>query len=251
MIRNARILPTWPEMRQDRTGSVMVMGVMADAWASVAEPWRAALSEAWTAYTRGTIPVGAAIVDPQGTLAAVGRNRIYDEATPSAVQLSGTWVAHAELNAILQLDARRTTGSQGWCIYTTLEPCPLCLGAMTVAFRGTIKVAYAVTDPVGGAIGARESTDLGRQRRWEIDTLAGPLATLAELLIGAHSQTREPQSRTAQLFAASSWLGLLSEAVPLLSEAAARGETVDSLVDALEDALGDFAPLSVMGQASR
>ena len=63
--------------------------------------WRVPVEEAWSAYAAGTVPVGAAIVDPAGRVVSRGRNRIFDDPVPG--QIGRTRLAHAEVNAILGL----------------------------------------------------------------------------------------------------------------------------------------------------
>jgi tRNA(adenine34) deaminase len=89
-------------------------------------PWRECFELAWEAFGAGTIPVGAVVVDASGATVARGRNRIF-EATAPAGQLAGTYIAHAELNALAELPALPTRDGQGpysrHTLYTTLEPC--------------------------------------------------------------------------------------------------------------------------------
>src|SRR5207248_3017772 len=77
------------------------------------------------AYTAGTIPVGAVVVDETGAVVARGRNRIFDR--PSGRELGASRLAHAEINALLALTSERTY--EGWTLYSALEPCHLCLPA--------------------------------------------------------------------------------------------------------------------------
>ena len=64
--------------------------------------WRECFELAWEAFRAGTIPVGAVVADPSGTIVARGRNRIFDHTAPPG-QLAGTYIAHAELNALAAL----------------------------------------------------------------------------------------------------------------------------------------------------
>jgi tRNA(Arg) A34 adenosine deaminase TadA len=78
--------------------------------ARVDPPWDAVLGLAWEAFLRRTTPVGAVVVDPLGRLDAGARGRRLDsEQTPG--QLSGTRIAHAELNALALLPTRGSYGS--------------------------------------------------------------------------------------------------------------------------------------------
>src|SRR6185503_3926928 len=85
---------------------------------------RAALAQARLAARRGDVPVGAVIVR-DGRIIARARNEIVGRRDPSA---------HAELLAI-QRAARRLKNERlnGCTLYTTLEPCPMCAGAIILA----------------------------------------------------------------------------------------------------------------------
>jgi tRNA(Arg) A34 adenosine deaminase TadA len=127
-----------------------------DAWRELAEPWRASLELAWEAYLAGTIPVGAVVVGPDGTIVARGRNRIFD--TPGA-GLAGSRLAHAEVDALSQL--RVPDRYRDHVLYSTLEPCLLCAAATMLSTVGRIE--YAATDPFGG--GCSGGIDTAHWRR--------------------------------------------------------------------------------------
>ena len=158
------------------------------------EHWGCAFRQAWAAYVAGTIPVGAVVVDPYGVIAAEARNRIFDAGDPPRGQLAGSWLAHAELNAIAQIDAERSSTAEGWAVYSTWEPCPLCAGAITVAFRGRITVGYACRDPISSGLRVLTDTDIGRRRQWQVQQLRGPFAVFAELLLAVYTVAARPTS---------------------------------------------------------
>ena len=101
-----------------------------------------ALKLAQTAANLGEIPVGALIVDRQNNLLAQAANSKTREQDPTA---------HAEILAI-----RAATKAIGNCylndctLYVTLEPCPMCAGAIVHARLGLL--VYGVDDPKTGAI---------------------------------------------------------------------------------------------------
>ena len=99
-----------------------------------------AIEEAHAAARDGETPVAAIVVRGDAIL-SVGRNTKTSER-------SG--FAHAELNALL--DARPLLGRrpEGCVLYSTLEPCPMCLGAIT--FSGVRTLVYGASDPEGGAV---------------------------------------------------------------------------------------------------
>ena len=106
-----------------------------------------ALAEAEAAAERGETPVGAVVVAPDGTVLAAGGNRVRELSDPSA---------HAEMLALRA--AARAVGSErltGCDLYVTLEPCPMCAGAISLA--RIRRLYYGAADPKTGGVdhGAR------------------------------------------------------------------------------------------------
>lgn len=104
---------------------------------------RQALELAKEAAAQGEVPVGA-VIACRGEIVGRGRNR--RETARSAL-------AHAEIEAIQ--DACRRMG--GWRLfdcemYVTLEPCPMCAGAIINARLD--KVVYGTSDPKAGSCGS-------------------------------------------------------------------------------------------------
>ncbi len=105
-----------------------------DAW------MRCALEQARRAFDEKEVPVGAVIVH-EGRVIAEGYNQRETLHDPTA---------HAEMIAITQ--AAEAIGDwrlEDCTLYVTLEPCPMCAGAIVQA-RIPI-VIYGTTDPKGGA----------------------------------------------------------------------------------------------------
>jgi tRNA(adenine34) deaminase len=102
----------------------------------------AAISLAKEAGEAGDVPVGAVIVDKNGVIVGAGKNTRETEKNP---------LGHAEINAIA--DAARKLGGwrlHGCTMYVTLEPCPMCAGAIINARLDN--VCFAMTDPKNGAV---------------------------------------------------------------------------------------------------
>lgn len=103
-----------------------------------------ALRHAQHAFREKEVPIGAVIADSNGTVIATGRNQ---------VETLKDGCAHAEI-----LCLRRAADVIGnWrlndcTLYTTLEPCPMCLGAIQ-SFR-IKKVVYGASDHRLGACGS-------------------------------------------------------------------------------------------------
>ena len=112
-----------------------------------------ALDEARSAPATGDVPVGAVVVDPSGTVVASARNRREADGDPTA---------HAEILALRA--AARATGSwrlDGHTLVVTLEPCPMCAGAVVLA--RVARVVLGAWDPKAGATGS--VWDIVRDRR--------------------------------------------------------------------------------------
>ena len=103
---------------------------------------REALALAKEAEREGEVPVGAVVVWDDGRIVGRGRNR--REKGKNALY-------HAEIEAIDE--ACRTLG--GWrlpnsTLYVTLEPCPMCAGAIINA--RVARVVYGADDPKAGSV---------------------------------------------------------------------------------------------------
>lgn len=105
---------------------------------------RLALDEARAALTTEDVPIGCVLVDEAGAVLATGRNVREADQDP---------VGHAEVVA-LRAGARvkRRWRLDGTTLYVTLEPCPMCAGALVNA--RVARVVYGATDPKAGAVGS-------------------------------------------------------------------------------------------------
>jgi len=116
-------------------------------WDTLTRPWQVCLEEAWDAYCSGSVPIGATITDSKGEVLSRGRNRIH-EIQEAGIALHGHSLAHAEINALISLDHSRIDRST--CVlYTTTEPCPLCMGAFYM--YSLRNLCYASRDPYAGS----------------------------------------------------------------------------------------------------
>ncbi|MFD2261734.1 nucleoside deaminase [Lacibacterium aquatile] len=113
----------------------------------MADPWLSAFEAAEAAAARGEVPVGAAIVGPDGRVLATAGNRTEELHDASA---------HAELLAMREAAAKLGSPRLDGCdLYVTLEPCTMCAGAISL-FR-IRRLYYSAYDPKGGGVdhGAR------------------------------------------------------------------------------------------------
>lgn len=145
-------------------------------------PWQACVEEAWASYCAGSLPIGAVITGAGGQIVAKGRNCLFEQKAESPY-LNGR-LAHAEMNAIraFELTGEIPTESK---VYTTLEPCPMCLGAIRVnRFKA---IHFAAHDAFGGSIGLLEANAFMRK---EAPQIVGPSNTIFEaLLLALYAET--------------------------------------------------------------
>ena len=140
-----------------------------------------ALALARTAQQRGEVPVGALLLGPGGEVLAECGN------APIA---SHDATAHAEIRVLRE--AGRVLGNYrlpGTTLYVTLEPCPMCAGALLQA--RVARLVFGASDPRTGACGS--VIDLPRDRRWNhrIDVVGGVLSDeCAALLRGFFAARR-------------------------------------------------------------
>jgi tRNA(adenine34) deaminase len=151
------------------------------AWVGLGATWRTAFELAWEAFVQRSVPVGAVIVDAGGAIVAQGRARSM-ETTGTPGQLAGATVAHAEINAL----GRLSVGPHpGHTVYTTLEPCVMCSGAIVIA--NIASVQYAGADALWIGLERLPEINAFVARRWPMrfgprrDEF-GILATLLPLL---------------------------------------------------------------------
>ena len=101
-----------------------------------------ALALARAAAAAGEVPVGALVLDRDGTVLSEAANRVERDHDASA---------HAELLAMRAAAARLGTPRLLGCtLVVTLEPCPMCAGA-AVHFR-VGRVLFGAYDPKGGGV---------------------------------------------------------------------------------------------------
>jgi tRNA(adenine34) deaminase len=126
---------------------------------------REALEQAKLAGTRGDIPIGAVIVTDQGEVIARAGNSREQLKDPTA---------HAEILALreagLKLNDWRILNST---MYVTLEPCPMCAGAITMS--RIPRLVIGAWNEEYGAVGSR--WDLVRDPRMnhQVEVIPGVL----------------------------------------------------------------------------
>jgi tRNA(adenine34) deaminase len=132
----------------------------------------AALEEARRARDAGEVPVGAVVVRDEEIIAR-GHNQTIALNDPTA---------HAEIIAITQaaslLETQRLTGCS---LYVTLEPCPMCAGAIVNARLA--QLFFGAFDLKAGATGTLYSITTDRRLNHYVETLGGVLDADCALLL--------------------------------------------------------------------
>ncbi|HEU0193774.1 MAG TPA: nucleoside deaminase [Gaiellales bacterium] len=158
------------------------MSVPPASWADLPPPWQNAVELAWNAYGKETTPVGAVIVDEDGREISRGMNARH-ACGGDAAPLAGSHIAHAELIALSRLSSEDSY--PGYTLYSTLEPCLLCVGAAVMSTIGCVR--WAGVDPYGGATSQADDRNAHLRRR--LTRFAGPDdGALGTFCAGLHAE---------------------------------------------------------------
>lgn len=133
---------------------------------------RLALELAARAGTAGEVPVGAVVVSAGEVIGSAANAR----------EASNDPTAHAEVLALRQ--ASRGTGSwrlSSATLYVTLEPCPMCAGALVMARVG--RLVYGAADPKAGSCGSLYNLCADPRLNHELAVTRGVLADEAGQLL--------------------------------------------------------------------
>jgi tRNA(adenine34) deaminase len=142
-----------------------------------------ALAEARRAADLGEVPIGAVVV-LGGEVVGRGHNRR---------EIDGDPLAHAELLALREAALRvRGWRLAGCSMYVTLEPCPMCAGAL-VASR-IDRLVYGAADPKAGFCGSLGNLVQDPRLNHRLEVSSGVLAEeSAALLRGFFASLRSPR----------------------------------------------------------
>jgi tRNA(adenine34) deaminase len=130
-------------------------------WESLSLPWQKSFEQGWIAYQSGSVPIGAVLTDGTGHICSTGRSRSYEQNSDDLRHIHGNLLSHAEVNALLSFDDSRYDPHK-CLLYTTVEPCPLCIGAVCMA--RIKKIMYAARDPYAGSIDLLDATNYLRAK---------------------------------------------------------------------------------------
>ncbi|HLU06648.1 MAG TPA: tRNA adenosine(34) deaminase TadA [Woeseiaceae bacterium] len=146
---------------------------------------REALAKATEARSAEEVPVGAVVV-VGGAIAGTGHNHSISNCDPTA---------HAEIIAIRE--AAKTIGNYRIAdatVYVTLEPCPMCVGAMLHA--RVRRLVFGAYDPKAGAAGSVIDLCSERRLNHRIEVNGGLLADECADLLQKFFASRRLKNRT-------------------------------------------------------
>lgn len=145
---------------------------------------RLALAQAHAAKAAAEVPVGAVVVH-DGQVIATGRNAPIEGNDPTA---------HAEIVALRNAAAVLGNYRLDDCdLYVTLEPCPMCSGALLHA--RVRRVIFGASDPKTGAAGSVVDLFANRQLNHQTEVTAGVLAYECGALLSEFFRHRRHQQR--------------------------------------------------------
>lgn len=108
------------------------------------KPWQEVFELGWQSFCEGNLPIGAVIVDDSGKTLSFGRNQYV-----TSKRFPNCKVDHAETECIQLLDIEKYPDLKNYTLYTSMEPCPMCIG--TIIMSNLKQVRAAARDPWAGA----------------------------------------------------------------------------------------------------
>ena len=124
---------------------------------------RLALQEAKKAGQFDEVPVGAVLVSEAGEVLAAARNRTIELCDPTA---------HAEVIALREAAGKtRNYRLLNTTLYVTIEPCPMCMGALVHA--RVARLVFGAKDPKWGAAGSLYNVAQDRRLNHQVEVIAG------------------------------------------------------------------------------
>jgi tRNA(adenine34) deaminase len=145
---------------------------------------RLAIEQAGIAEENGDVPIGAVIVH---------NGQIIGKAYNQREQLQDP-TAHAEIIALTQAAAALESWRlEGCTVYVTLEPCPMCAGALVLARID--RLVYGCDDPKTGAVKSLYNIVTDSRLNHRIEVISGVLAEQCSNLLEQFFQKRRQENK--------------------------------------------------------
>lgn len=151
-------------------------------WNELSEPWKASFELAWEAYCNGSVPIGAVLTDENGMIIGRGRSRQFEK-TGGPGQVVWSKLSHAEVNALLEVSAHDHPNIRGCTLYTTMEPCPLCVGALVMS--NVRNLCFAARDRWAGSTDLLKASSYVKSKNIQV---SGPYEQLEILSVAINTE---------------------------------------------------------------
>lgn len=147
----------------------------------------AAIEQARIAEDNGDVPIGAVIVN-ENQIIAKGCNQREQLADPTA---------HAEIIALTAASAALESWRlEGCTMYVTLEPCPMCAGALVLSRMD--RLVYGCDDPKTGAVKSLYNIVQDQRLNHQLEVTAGVLAADCASLLQKFFEKRRTKNKNDQ-----------------------------------------------------
>ena len=150
---------------------------------------RLALRHAQHSFREKEVPIGAIIVDKDGTILATSRNQ---------VEAKNDVTAHAEISCIRKVAQMKKNWRLSECtLYSTLEPCPMCMGAIQAS--RIKKLVYGAPDLRMGACGSWVNLVDAKHPFHDVEVVGGLLHQESSTLLKRFFQMRRREAASQKL----------------------------------------------------
>ena len=186
--------------------------------------WQRIFQLEWQSLCEGSKAIAAVITDSEGNILSEGRNQISECCVPNPA------TAHAETEAIRNLDVSRYPHPKSYTLYAGLEPCIMCMGTLVMGHIRNVEIA--ARDDFGGAMKLIELSDFARSKGIKVTWLDNGLSdmqrafqTVRELL---YNDDEDKKQRMLKDFSVYNKVGV-DAAIRLFSEGFFRKDRLSEL----------------------
>ena len=151
--------------------------------------WQRIFQLEWQSVCEGSKAIAAVIADSDGNILSEGRNMISECGVPNPA------TAHAEAEAIRNLDVSRFPAPKTYTLYAGLEPCIMCMGTLVMGHIRHVEIA--ARDNFGGAMGLIQLSPFARSKgisiKWldnELSDMQRAVQTIRELIYNKDEEKR-------------------------------------------------------------
>lgn len=170
-------------------------------YAELEKPWQRVFELCWEAFREGNLPIAAVITDADGNIISVGRNHyVMSKRFPNCK------VDHAETECIQSLDINKYPDTKNYTIYTSTEPCPMCIG--TIIMSNITNIVIGARDAWAGASDICDKSAYAQRKQTKI-TFADDVIAQIQIAVQGYSEllVSGTQSLVYQSFVSSYQLG--------------------------------------------